>query len=124
MDKPSFEFNPKEFVTSAEMIAMPLKEVGKMLKEAMKALLNGDDSLIKQVPGVVKVFKGTAKRPSIPPSVRKRVLSVGSCVFCGSTENLTVDHIIPFSKGGAHDESNFQCLCWPCNLNKSDKIIE
>lgn len=60
------------------------------------------------------------KRPSIPPSVRKRVLSVGQCEYCGADENLTVDHIYPLSKGGAHSEENFQCLCWSCNRAKYD----
>lgn len=46
----------------------------------------------------------------------------GRCVYCGSTANLQLDHIIPFSKGGATSVENLQLLCRKCNLEKSNKI--
>ena len=54
------------------------------------------------------------------PIVRERILEQChyKCVYCGATENLEVDHIIPLSKGGRHDEDNFQILCKSCNLKK------
>lgn len=57
-------------------------------------------------------------RPAIPKSVRDQVLRRGSCVYCGTKENLTVDHITAYSRGGAHNISNFQCLCAKCNRKK------
>lgn len=44
------------------------------------------------------------------------------CRRCPSTENLEIDHIIPLSKGGRHDEDNFQVLCRTCNRKKSNKF--
>ena len=63
-------------------------------------------------------FRCSKFRPSIPVRIREKVLSRGSCVQCGSTSNLTVDHVVPYSRGGAHDISNFQCLCAKCNRKK------
>ena len=43
------------------------------------------------------------------------------CELCGVHETqvaLHVDHIIPRSKGGPDDPSNFQALCQTCNTNK------
>ena len=45
------------------------------------------------------------------------------CVFCGSTENLTVDHIKPLSKAGLHNVENLQCLCMCCNQRKGVKEL-
>ena len=46
-----------------------------------------------------------------------------SCKVCGSRSNLTVDHILPVSKGGGKELSNLQVLCGTCNELKGDKVI-
>lgn len=46
------------------------------------------------------------------------------CNFCGSKENLTIDHKIPTSKGGANNLKNKQILCARCNQRKADKILK
>jgi 5-methylcytosine-specific restriction endonuclease McrA len=46
------------------------------------------------------------------------------CLCCGvhdSVKKLSVDHIIPLSKGGSHYITNIQPLCRPCNSSKHDK---
>ncbi len=47
------------------------------------------------------------------------------CPACGKfvgCENLSLDHIIPISKGGKHTKDNVQALCLQCNLKKSAKL--
>ena len=63
----------------------------------------------------------TAGRPGIPRDVRLSVLSIGCCAYCGSVNELQIDHIHPYSRGGAHSIENFQPLCRPCNSAKRDK---
>jgi hypothetical protein len=43
------------------------------------------------------------------------------CRWCGSPYDLELDHIVPFSKGGACDLSNLQTLCSDCNKRKGAK---
>ncbi|WP_112521859.1 HNH endonuclease [Agrobacterium cavarae] len=40
---------------------------------------------------------------------------VHQCPKCAATDNLSIDHIVPVSRGGAHAESNLQTLCLSCN---------
>lgn len=71
-----------------------------------------------------ELFGDQPKRPPIPREVVDAVYrrDGARCVYCGSTENLQLDHIIPFSKGGATSLENLQLLCQKCNLEKSNKI--
>ena len=71
-----------------------------------------------------ELFGEQPKRPPIPREVVDAVYrrDGGRCVYCGSTENLQLDHIIPFSKGGATILENLQLLCQKCNLEKSNQI--
>ena len=40
------------------------------------------------------------------------------CAYCESTENLTIDHVIPQSKGGVDISTNVVCCCQNCNQDK------
>ena len=40
------------------------------------------------------------------------------CAYCGSEENLTLDHITPKAKGGTDRITNLVCACSSCNSDK------
>lgn len=46
------------------------------------------------------------------------------CLCCGSSEKLSLDHVIPVNKNGPNTIENLQTLCLSCNSRKSDKIID
>ena len=46
------------------------------------------------------------------------------CVYCGSSRNLTLDHVIPKSRGGTNNWTNLVTSCQKCNLKKADRTPE
>lgn len=47
-----------------------------------------------------------------------------SCVYCGSTEKLTIDHVIPLARGGTHELKNLLPCCRSCNSSKNCSPIQ
>ena len=45
------------------------------------------------------------------------------CQECGTMKKLTIDHVVPISKGGTHSIGNLQSLCIHCNCSKNNKFI-
>jgi CRISPR/Cas system Type II protein with McrA/HNH and RuvC-like nuclease domain len=45
----------------------------------------------------------------------------GECVYCGSTKQLTLDHVIPRSRGGENSWNNLVTCCHNCNLKKANR---
>lgn len=46
------------------------------------------------------------------------------CQYCGSKYDLTIDHVIPRSKGGDDTWENLVACCSSCNLKKGDKLLK
>lgn len=57
---------------------------------------------------------------SIPLDLRWEVWERDNftCLDCGTRRDLTIDHIIPVSKGGRTVKDNLQTLCRSCNSKK------
>jgi 5-methylcytosine-specific restriction endonuclease McrA len=60
--------------------------------------------------------------------VRTLVRRDGSdCSICGkslASREITIDHRVPLSRGGADSIENMQIVCEPCGREKGDKIVE
>ena len=47
-----------------------------------------------------------------------------ACFYCGGGGGtLTMDHVVPLSKGGHHSVGNVVAACWPCNSSKRDMLL-
>ena len=47
----------------------------------------------------------------------------GPCVYCGATGKMTLDHVVPINRGGAHSIGNLVPACGPCNFSKGQKLL-
>jgi 5-methylcytosine-specific restriction endonuclease McrA len=68
---------------------------------------------------VIKLGNGVF---TILPKELNKLLS-SKCNNCGTSEEITLDHIIPISRGGRHSIGNLQPLCQSCNSSKNAKTI-
>ena len=68
----------------------------------------------------VKVPRDTHRRKITRRAVFAR--DGWECQYCGARTSLTVDHVIPRSKGGNSDWENIVASCAPCNRRKGDRL--
>lgn len=47
-----------------------------------------------------------------------------TCQYCGSTGDMTFDHVIPRARGGKTTWQNVVASCSPCNLRKGAKLVQ
>ena len=64
-------------------------------------------------------------RLPINSSLRKLIFErdLYRCINCGTHKSLSVDHIIPVSKGGGNEIKNLQTLCTTCNSSKGSRSM-
>jgi 5-methylcytosine-specific restriction endonuclease McrA len=82
-------------------------------------------SLVLQVPEHIRLIGSNPERHwKIPPVSRREVLRRDNhaCQYCGSSKRLTLDHVIPRSKGGQHTWNNVVAACESCNSRKGDRL--
>jgi hypothetical protein len=108
-------------------------------KKAFKLIYKGKAEIIEDEGETIITFKKKYLNPSVIRLIRyvnipyrKVILSRenifkrdnNTCTYCGINKNLTVDHIIPKSKGGKNVWENLITSCFVCNSKKGDKTLE
>ncbi|MEB3337776.1 MAG: HNH endonuclease [Leptolyngbyaceae bacterium] len=81
-------------------------------------------NLVLQVPEQIRLTITNPERLwKVPPVNRREILRRDghACQYCGSTKKLTIDHVIPKSKGGSHTWDNVVTACERCNSTKGDR---
>jgi len=61
----------------------------------------------------------TSRRPSraLRAAIFRR--DGGRCVYCRSTVDLTIDHVLSWARGGETEADNLVCACLVCNETKA-----
>jgi 5-methylcytosine-specific restriction endonuclease McrA len=77
-------------------------------------------------PSVIRLIY-MIKRPRPRVKLTRREVFIRddyTCQYCGiRTGDLTIDHIIPRSRGGQHTWENLVSACKPCNHRKGGKTL-
>lgn len=78
------------------------------------------------LPAVIRLRQYLRRVPRILPYSRRNVLvrDDGICQYCErrpKLAKLTVDHVLPRSRGGGSSWENVVACCGPCNSRKGDR---
>ena len=84
--------------------------------------------LLINKPSIIRVYKYVKQHISKVPLTRENVYRRDNfeCVYCGASnlKLLTLDHVIPRSKGGPNSWDNLVTACKFCNSEKADLTLE
>jgi 5-methylcytosine-specific restriction endonuclease McrA len=93
-----------------------LEANGRVVKSATRAF---------PAPSVIRmVYLIHRPRPRVKLSRREVFIRDGyTCQYCGrQCHDLTIDHVVPRSRGGLHSWDNLVSACKPCNHRKGGKL--
>jgi 5-methylcytosine-specific restriction endonuclease McrA len=90
-----------------------------------KRVIKTSSGIIMKIPVVLRLIKfiRTVYRTKVPFSKKNVMIRDGmKCTYCGDKNaRLTIDHIVPKSKGGKSTFENTVAACKPCNNKKGSK---
>lgn len=116
-------YEPLSVCSQRRALILIIKNKAEILETAGEEVHS--ESLTLPVPAVIRLVN----RVQVPHSRRRRVSRRAifardgyTCQYCGSTRQLTLDHVIPVSRGGATSWENVVTSCAPCNLRKGSHL--
>jgi 5-methylcytosine-specific restriction endonuclease McrA len=80
-------------------------------------------------PAVARLVRGGKPRRRVLPFSRNNVLRRDDfrCQYCGhrfAPKELSLDHVLPRSRGGPRTWENIVACCFPCNTRKGNRTPE
>lgn len=127
---------PRVLVLNAGYEALGLASV----KRAVILVMNGTADVVEEsgdylrtpsrpypVPSVIRLKRLVRRPPGRLALNRRNVLrrDAYTCQYCGRRGgDLTVDHVLPKSRGGRSSWENLVTACRPCNLKKKNRTPE
>ncbi len=114
-------YEPLSLVSVRRAVVLLLREKAEMLEATQQMLVGASCSM--PVPLVIRLVHYVRLPHRRVPPTRAAIMlrDAYTCQYCGSTpgrDELTVDHVVPRSRGGRHDWFNLTTACKRCNQIK------
>ncbi len=105
-------------------INLMVKDKVEVLKFSDRVVRNGEGKVVTRIPLVMKLMKiiRMIYKNRVPFSKRNIfVRDKYACAYCHTNKDLTIDHIMPASRGGKTNFDNCITACRPCNNKKGNR---
>ena len=117
-------YEPINVCTVKRAVVLLLKDKAEVIEHSEWELRSASSSIqrptVIRLVTYVRIPRDTHRRKITRRAVFAR--DEWTCQYCGSRGNLTVDHVIPKSKGGSSSWENIVASCAPCNRRKGDLL--
>ena len=121
-------YEPLSIISVQRAVVLLLKEKAELVEATAERLHASRTSF--PVPVVIRlVYFVRVPHPVVLAPTRRSVVVRDNftCQYCGDTPGrglLTLDHIVPRSKGGQTSWENVVAACRACNMRKGDRTPE
>jgi 5-methylcytosine-specific restriction endonuclease McrA len=118
------DYTPLNITTFKRAIVLVIKGKAEILKD--DNIIIRSETTTYSKPLIIRLFNYISHKMKNLRVNRHRLYKRDNneCAYCGSKKELTIDHIIPKSRGGKNTWNNLITCCLPCNLRKGDKTPE
>jgi 5-methylcytosine-specific restriction endonuclease McrA len=117
-------FEPINVCTVRRAVVLLLKEKAEMIERSEWELHSVSSTMARpmviRLVSYVRIPRDTHRRKITRRAVFAR--DDWTCQYCGARSNLTVDHVVPRSKGGGSNWDNIVASCAPCNRRKGNSL--
>ena len=119
-------YEPLNVTTVRRAYVLVFKGKAEVIEELERGLHSATDTY--PWPHVIRLVQYVRVPRSVQRKISRRALFARDgwrCMYCGTTSGrLTLDHVVPRSKGGESSWENVVTSCAPCNLRKGDRLLE
>jgi 5-methylcytosine-specific restriction endonuclease McrA len=118
------DYTPLNVTTIRRGFILVVKGKAEVLREDTQKIITTVGEFVR--PLVIRLLNYVRFTSSPLKLNRKRLYrrDDNQCVYCGSKKGLTIDHVLPKSRGGKNTWSNLVTCCSPCNLKKGNRTPE
>jgi 5-methylcytosine-specific restriction endonuclease McrA len=117
-------YEPINVCTVRRAVVLLLKEKAEVVERSDWRLHSATTTMARPVVirlvSYVRIPRDTHRRKITRRAVFAR--DDWTCQYCGAQSNLTVDHVVPRSKGGPSSWDNIVASCAPCNRRKGNSL--
>jgi 5-methylcytosine-specific restriction endonuclease McrA len=120
------DYTPLGIISWKKAIKLICKKKVEIVKYSETVIHNFENTIVIKIPLIIKLIKLIRKLWGIRVPYSKRTVMIRdnyTCVYCGTDnkKRMTIDHIIPKSKGGKSNFDNTVCCCFDCNNKKDNR---